>query len=465
MTFTPVLLTGKFQDGSGSPLSGTLTVTLSQSMSNGGLVVIPNAKVLTLDSNGKISQIFYANTDLNTVPYRGAWYQITENLISETPGASGASGTPLAQGQQRDYSIQIPAFDAPYSWSFNPTTTVGNVGPGNAAFNNTVYANVTQMFVSITDTGNNSTAAWLDSLVDGNVSVYSISAPGNYVIFAVTGYTVSGNVIILDVTYITSQGTLPQLGTSSLGALVGYGGDLILGKPITTIDISALMPGTPGGFSPTGTNPAGSVQWTTYLDMPEVLQWLQFTSAPIPGSNESNLLQRLIDSACCIAQDIAGRPLAPTTFYERHDGWSGEYIQLHYSPVIQVLQCQEFQSTGGFIQLTESTPQNPGEGIQIDYRTGQIMRTFAGYSWPRPFYPGSRNIEVTYVAGYDPVPHNVWMATVNLVAYWWRNWYQASRTFTKTPAGSNQQATVELWPGVPDEIAEVFESYYLHTVG
>jgi hypothetical protein len=57
------------------------------------------------------------------------------------------------------------------------------------------------------------------------------------------------------------------------------------------------------------------------------------------------------------------------------------------------------------------------------------------------------------------------MATVNLVAYWWRNWYQASRTFTKTPAGSNQQATVELWPGVPDEIAEVFESYYLHTVG
>jgi hypothetical protein len=412
-------------------------------MSNGGVVCVPNSKVITLDEHGKFSVSLYANTDLDTVPYRGCWYQVTEQLVTDT-----------AQGQQRDYSIQIPAFAAPYMWTFNPGTTIGVTGPGVVNVNNSVYSDVTSIFVSVQDSVGQSVATWIDSLVDGNVVLFSTSIQGTYAIFTVNSYAVSGEVIILDVTYVESNG--------AFGTQVG---DLGLGKPITTIDISQLMPGTPMGFSPTGTNPAGSVQWTTYLDMPEVLSWLQFTSAPEPGTAQSGLLQRLIDAACAIGQDIAGRPLCPTTFYERHDGWSGEYIQLHYSPVIQLVQCQEWQSTGGFIQLPESTPQNPVEGVQVDYRTGQIMRVFAGYSWPRPFYPGSRNIEVTYIAGYDPVPHNVWMATVNLVAYWWRSWYQASRTFTKTPAGSNQQATVELWPGVPDEIAEVFESYYLHTVG
>jgi hypothetical protein len=116
------------------------------------------------------------------------------------------------------------------------------------------------------------------------------------------------------------------------------------------------------------------------------------------------------------------------------------------------------------VQCAESTPENPIDGVQVDYDTGQIMRTFAGGSWPKPFFPGSRNIEVTYVAGYDPVPSNVWMATVNLVAFWWRHWYQASRTFTKD-AGPKTQGGDGLWPGVPNEIAQIFESYHLQTIG
>ena len=438
--FTPVTLTGSYSDGA-DPLEGTLTITLSQVMSNGGVVLVPNSKTIQL-SGGKFSEVFYANTDLDSVPFGGTWYQVTEQLV-----------TSKSQGQQRDYSIQIPAYETPYTWTFVNGTTVGATGLGIVNFNSTNYASVTEVFVNIQDSLGQYVGAWIDSLVGGNVAIYNSSTHA-YVIYAVSGYSVSGQAIILDVAYVEASGLL--------GSQVG---DLVLGKPITEIDISQLMPGTPMGFNPTAHNPAGSVQWTTYLDMPEVLAWLQFTAAPEPGSAQSGLLQRLVDAACYIAQDIANRPLCPTTFYERHDGWSGEYIQLNYSPVVQLVQCQEWQSTGGFIQLPESTPQNPVEGVQLDYRTGQIMRVFAGYSWPRPFYPGSRNIEVTYVAGYDPVPHNVWMATVNLVAYWWRNWYQASRTFTKTPANSNNQANVDLWPGVPNEIAQVFEAYYLHTVG
>jgi hypothetical protein len=356
--FTSVVLTGKYTDGL-NPMAGTITITLSQVMSNTDLTVIPNSKVIVLDSNGAFSETFLANTDGTTVP-QGTFYQVTEELYGTvgTVGASGASGasggsiSSLSQGQQRDYSIQIPALDS------------------------------------------------------------------------------SGN-------------------------------------PVRTVDISSLMPGTPMGFSPTG-NPAGSVQWTTFLDMPEVLSWLQFTSGiATPGTEISGLLQRIIDAACWTGQDIANRPLCPTQMFNRYSGWSGEYIQLDYSPIIKIVKCQEWMSTGGFVQLPESTPENPVEGVQVNYRTGQIMRTFAGYSWPRPFFPGSRNIEVTYIAGYDPIPPNVWVATIDLVAYWFRNTYQASRTFTGNAAeyGQNQQASGDLWPGIPNRIAQVFESFRLPVIG
>jgi hypothetical protein len=336
MAFTPITLTGKYSDGV-NPMSGTVTVTLSQVIANGGVIAVPNSKVLTLDNTGAFSGVFPAVNDPGTVP-QGAFYEVTEELLSGDE-----------QAQQRDYSIAIPC-----------------------------------------------------------------------------------------------------------------------GASGATIDISTLMPGTPEGFDPTS-NLSGTIQWTTFLDMPEVLGWLQFTDTPLPGSMKSGLLQRVIDAACYTGQDMANRPLCPTTMFNRYDGWAGEYIQLDYSPVLKLVQCQEWQSTGGFIQLPESTPESPTEGVQVNYRTGRIMRTFAGYSWPRPFFPGSRNIEVTYIAGYDPVPSDVWLATIDLVAYWWRNAEQASRTFT---AGGNQYGgeqttpqSVGLWPGIPNRIAAVFDGYRLPVIG
>lgn len=212
-------------------------------------------------------------------------------------------------------------------------------------------------------------------------------------------------------------------------------------------------------------NPVGTRQWATYLDPEETEKWLQFTG--VVASSEQKELQRVIDAACTRAQNMAGRPFAPTEFRERHDGWSGEYIQLHYSPFLKLIQCQEWQSSGGFVQLPESTPENPVEGIQIDYATSRVMRTFAGYSWPRPFFPGSRNVEFTYLAGFDPVPPDVWEATVDLVAYWWRNTQQASRS-TPRPAneyGEPLEDDKGLWPGIPNRIADVFESYRPVVIG
>lgn len=222
---------------------------------------------------------------------------------------------------------------------------------------------------------------------------------------------------------------------------------------------AALVPGTPPGAPPS------TRVWATYIDFDEATDWLQFNTSPT-GAKRTKF-QRVIDAVCTWGQDRSNRPLGPTRFQERHDGWSGEYIMLRRSPFLQLIQCREWHSTGGFTDLTESTPENPVEGIQIDYATSRIMRAFAGYSWPRPFFPGSRNIEVTYLAGFNPIPPDIWLATMELIAWWWRNTQEASREQLRG-GGSGEYggaATDGLWPGVPNRIAEVFDSYWLPTVG
>lgn len=206
------------------------------------------------------------------------------------------------------------------------------------------------------------------------------------------------------------------------------------------------------------TNPISTQAWGTYIDFTEAWQFLGMDAAPT--GSQQNKLQRMIDSACATAQRGANRPFGPSQFQERRDGWSGEFIQLDYSPFLQLVLCTEWQSSGGPISLPESTPANPVEGIQIDYGTSKIMRVFAGYSWPRPFFPGARNIEITYVAGFNPVPPDVWDATMDLIEYKWRMRQEASNWF-RPPSDYGGEATNPLYPGVPNRITEVFESYRL----
>lgn len=217
------------------------------------------------------------------------------------------------------------------------------------------------------------------------------------------------------------------------------------------------------------TGPVSTKFGGAYVDFAEVWQYLQFPGSP--GATQQNMLQRYINSACAFAQgpEGANRPIAPTEFQERHDGWSGEYIMLRYSPFLELVKCTEWQSSGGPIILPESTPENPVEGIQIDYATSRIMRAFQGYSWPRPFFPGSRNIEVTYIAGFNPVPDDIWEATMDLIGWKWRNSQQASRTAAPVPAGMssyNETANADPYsPGCPPSIQAVFQSYRLPTFG
>lgn len=215
--------------------------------------------------------------------------------------------------------------------------------------------------------------------------------------------------------------------------------------------------------------PAGALQYGSYLTLAEVKDYMQW-STPTAASERDVILQRYVDMACTRVQRYIGRPASSQEFKERHDGWSGEYIMLKESPFLELVSCSEWQSSGGSISLPESTPENPVDGIQIDYATGRIMRTFAGYSWPRPFFPGSRNIEVVYRAGYNPTPPDLWLATCELVVHWWRNTQQAAAKGFGGAIGGNrgydpEQEQAGLWQGLPYRISTILDDYRKISVG
>ena len=209
---------------------------------------------------------------------------------------------------------------------------------------------------------------------------------------------------------------------------------------------------------------AGARQYANYMTLTEVKQWLRYPNPSAPNASDDANLQRIIDHACASVQNYINRPVGAQTFYERHDGWSGEYIIVKQTPFIQLISCNEYQSSGGSISLVESTPQNPVDGIQINYATGQIMRTFAGYSWPRPFFPGHRNIEITYQAGYNPIPGDLWVATAELVSHWWRNTQQNPALRQSTTSDYDPESTVGMFPGMPYRVEEALDPYVLPAI-
>lgn len=202
---------------------------------------------------------------------------------------------------------------------------------------------------------------------------------------------------------------------------------------------------------------AGSRQYGTYLELQEVMDFLNM---PVGGGVNTTTLQRFIDSSCTRIQRAINRPVGAQEFWERHDGWSGEYIMLHETPFLELVSCYEWQSSGGQITLAESTPENPIDGIQIDYGTGRIMRTFAGYSWPRPFFPGSRNIEITYMAGFNPVPPDIWEATADWIGARWR----ASQQPNTRPVEGDVEDRTGPFQGMPISVISAIQDYRLPSI-
>lgn len=208
-------------------------------------------------------------------------------------------------------------------------------------------------------------------------------------------------------------------------------------------------------------------QWQTYLDVTQdVAPYLQMDSVK---ASDAAKLQDITDMACDWVQDYLGRPVAPTTFFRRFNGWSGlngAYLSLPYYPVLSVNSVVEYWGSSGPHTLTEQTPAAQGgqDVYQVDYLRGVVIRTFLGLV-QRPWFPGSRNIEVTWVAGYDPIPKKIKIATLEMAAYWWRNTQEAPKWFANPQAGYDTPGPNSLWPAIPNRVTSLLEPYQQVGIG
>jgi hypothetical protein len=207
---------------------------------------------------------------------------------------------------------------------------------------------------------------------------------------------------------------------------------------------------------------ARSLIWNNYVDVTQdVLPWLQIPTDPAPSTNAMMKIQLITDSTCQWAQRKLGQPLAPTGFYRRFNGWSGwngAYILLPYAPVLEVVSVVEWWGTGGPHPLAEQTPQHDIDGFQVDYKSGKLIRAFPGLV-QRPWFPSSRGIEVQWIAGWNPVPADIKIATLEMIAHWWHTTQQTQRNNIRAGTANAGEIAAGVWAGSPLNIITLLDSY------
>lgn len=203
--------------------------------------------------------------------------------------------------------------------------------------------------------------------------------------------------------------------------------------------------------------------WANFLDLAnDVKPFLRLIAS---DSSDDVMLALVRDMACQWVQDYLGRPVGPTSFDRRFNGWAGwngAYIELPYYPVLEITSCVEYWGISGPHVLVESPPTAQVDGFQCDYLRGTLIRVFPG-NVQKPWFPGSRNIEVKWKAGYNPIPAPLKAAGLALTAHWWRKWEQASRGGTTSVDKAGNAGA--LWRGVPDDVTAMLSPYLQVGIG
>ena len=161
---------------------------------------------------------------------------------------------------------------------------------------------------------------------------------------------------------------------------------------------------------------------STAVSLTDVKTHLRYNNPSQPNEDDA-ALQKFINAADEVLQYECDAT-TPKTYSERYSG--GEYkIFLYHRPIVTV---QNVEEGWGFInfeldyQDANTLPQDTTLfGYSIDsYNNGQIGRRSVA-SVEIPFRPGSKNIVVQYVAGFEALPATIVLAILELIAHWWQN--------------------------------------------
>ena len=215
----------------------------------------------------------------------------------------------------------------------------------------------------------------------------------------------------------------------------------------------------------------GTLNYHSYLDVDTLVKpWLRMTPT---NTSYDTVLNLIAESVCVQAQRFIGGPLAPYLFTPddgigKFDGaasLNSGYIVLPYVPVIQIVSVTEYQGDSP-VTLYEVDPggvvgaQGNYDGYQINYKTGLITRVLGGV-WNRPFFPGSNNVHISWIAGYNPIPADIIRVSLQWVAHIFRNEYQQSVAQSPTPIQEYEpsESGSDAFSGMPYAVRSVLQSY------
>lgn len=195
--------------------------------------------------------------------------------------------------------------------------------------------------------------------------------------------------------------------------------------------------------------PTGAPTWVDFVTVDQGAQWIGLNNPdPFPFG-------LIVSMACDWVQSFLDRPVTPTQFVRRFDSESAK-ISLPYTPLISVDLVTEAGGVDAFV-LPESTPTAYLDGYQVDYTSGTVTRVNGIY--PKQWLPGSRNIEVTWTAGYQSPPAKVLVATLELIKHWWENAVEnpAINSGPSATADYAPEETTGMWTGIPARVESMLE--------
>lgn len=160
----------------------------------------------------------------------------------------------------------------------------------------------------------------------------------------------------------------------------------------------------------------------------------------VTTSTQDAEIQTFIDAAEAAIATRCG-PLASTPgITERHAGGGRASLVLRVTPVISI---QSVAAVDGATIDVAQLDLRSDTGI-VSYLRGQLFPSFASLLY-----------DVTYTAGWDPVPKDLMLAVKELVRHFW----EGSQRGPVARPGTDTPSTSGIAGGLPDVVAELIDPY------
>lgn len=213
-------------------------------------------------------------------------------------------------------------------------------------------------------------------------------------------------------------------------------------------------------------------QYADFILLTDAKQFLQIESN---DTSRDWALQHAVSAACTGVSRFLNRPIGKTLYeppYGVFNGGSGNtssYIWLPKFPVLEVVSVIEYQGSTP-VTLAEIDPNaadanyKTGDGYRVNYREGYIERILGGV-WQRPWYPSEMGVLVSWWAGMNPVPADLWFDTMAWAAQLFRSTQQREAGNPFSRSGDNGADNSGAWPGMPKWLSGKLQTYVLPSVG